>query len=880
MRGLSGHIEPALETILKGLEREMVVDFLDDSKMKTTMDSKVDSFSSAKKLLHRWANSPNAPSKEKSEGYVRRLIEAGDRAIDDLERALAKDIDYDSLKEEKYAAAVKAKPLILEAIFSLDSSINEFRVQLESGEVNFGEKEFKIGYPEKFAKGEIYPKKDYHKETLDKENDAVIICPFSTKGKMITISELNIWLPKVPEDKTQILFHDLPKEEQYWRRLPEHKGLSPDNVDMYHDYIMEEFRRRREGIWFMNNGEPVYLTGNMYWALQWCKMQDDGGFMAFRYAQLEMFYHLEACIVDRRCLGQIFLKSRRTGFTYIILAILLNMATSTKNGKYGMTSKTGDDVEEAFGKFSYMFLNLPFIFRPVVKGKEDSQEIIEFAKPSNMSKDAKKKRDTNTDDYLNTVIDHRPTKNSSYDSIKLNGYLGDESAKWERPMDYITHLGQIRPTMMPNGKVVGTAFLGSTMGARNKGGQQFIDLIKGSQVKDRNPKTGKTPTALYFHFLAAQDNMEEFTDKYGKCWTETPPAGTYNVDGALIEMGSIEYLIAVEESQKMVSDKALNEQYRTMPRTVEHAMRDEASETVFNITKIHAQLDHNNNLGKANLYTVGNFRWKDGIQDGDVEWCPNPKGRFKLAWIPNAADGTIGMLNGVKEMNGKYYPLNKGVGALGCDPFTLKSTHGKGSKGAIHGKTLHTPEGGAPANKFFLEYIARPADETIFFEDAIMACRFYGMPILVESNRIDLLRHFRNRGYRGFSLNRVDRSPKALNENEKEYGGQMMSGKDMIDSHMNSIGSWIEDYVGESTKEQIRPLGEIGDFPFEETLLDWLGFNPDNRTDYDATISSGLCIMACGKEKYRSKPKKTESKKVINLFQQYDNSGDISSLVN
>ena len=212
--------------------------------------------------------------------------------------------------------------------------------------MNFTDKEFSVGYPERYAKGELFPKSRYWKNWYNNRSDAVRICPFSTSGLMITIDDLKVQLPLLPEDKTTILFHDLKKGDQYWRRGIVPKGITPDNVDQWDDFIVEEFRRRREGIWFMNNGEPIYLTGHHYFAMQWGQMLDNGGYMDFRYAQLKMFYHLEACIVDNRSLGQLFLKSRRTGFTYIILSILLNMSTGQKNGKYGMTSKSGDDVEE------------------------------------------------------------------------------------------------------------------------------------------------------------------------------------------------------------------------------------------------------------------------------------------------------------------------------------------------------------------------------------------------------------------------------------------------------------------------------------------------------------------------------------------------------
>ena len=630
----------------------------------------------------------------------------------------------------------------------------------------------------------------------------------------------------------------------------------------------------------MNNGEPVYLTGHQYFALQWCLMFDDGNYMNFRFAQLNMFYHLEACIRDKRCLGQIFLKSRRTGFTYVVLSILMNLSTSVGNGKYGMTSKSGDDVQEAFDKLSYMFLSLPFFFRPVVKGKEDSPSELFFGKPSNNSKEAKKSRQSHVNEYLNTVIDHRPTKNDSYDSVKLNAYLGDECGKWVRPHNYITHLGMVGPTMMPNGRVVGKAFLGSTMGARAKGGEQFIELLDGSHVKDRDPITQKTSTGLYFYFLPAHHNMEDFTDIYGKCWaTETPPKGTKSVTGVEIERSAEAYLMAVEEQKKRQSDTALNEQYRTYPRTVEHAMRDEDNNCVFNVTKLYDQLNYNKSIPEESRYMVGNFAWEDGIKDSKVVFHPDPHGRFKIAWMPSPVDGTEHLQNRVREVNGKWYPLNKDVIRFGCDPFSLKSTHGEGSKGGIHGKTLMFPEGGAPSNKFAVEYLSRPPSDTTFFEDVIMVCRFYGAPILVESNRIDLLRHMRNRGYRGFAMDRLDRPAHKLNENEKEYGGQMMSGQDILDSHMNSIGSWIQNYVGYSSKEEIRPLDEMGDFPFDETLKDWIGFDPNNRTKYDATISSGLAIMACQTEKYKGEAPKKDPNKLKGLIKKYNNKGNLGQLI-
>lgn len=874
MQGLSGDIKLALDTVIEGLKHKFEeADLGNPEKMQIIMRSKVSSFNAAKKIILTWVESPNAPSNTTLRYYVTSIVKAGSKALVSLRLALRGEIDYSDLEPEKHSQAILAKQYVLNAVIELDKSILELRNKLEDGDLDLTVKEFIVGYPENFAKNKKYDVKNYFKNWHNKETDGVNICPFSTKGKTILLQDLHITLPKEPIDKTEILFHSVSKENQYWRRQDVPPNITPNNVGVWDKYIREEFRRRREGIWFYNHGEAVYLTGNHYFSLQWCKMLDDGGYMDFRYAQLNMYYHIQACIVDSRCLGQIFVKARRTGFTYAILGTMINLSTTTENAKYGMTSKGSDDVEEVFKKLTYMFLSLPFYFRPVVRGKEDSPSELLFGKPSNNTKQAKITRKTGIMDYLNTSVDHRPSKNDSYDSVKLNMYLGDECSKWLKPGDYVNHLGQVSPTMMPSGKVVGKAFLGSTMGEKNKGGSQFIELIRGSMVKDRDIITKKTPTALYMYFLAAQDNMEAYTDKYGICHKVAPKSEVYNTVGDLITGGSEEYLIATEDQKEKQSDKAYNEQLRTYPRTLDHALRDESNNCIFNYTKLYAQMEYNNTQPEESLYTKGNFKWKNGIVDNDVEFYPDKDGRFYVAWMPSQVDDTLSLRNNVKEVGEQYSPLNLNLVRFGNDPFSLKSTHGEGSKGAMLGKTTMFPEGGAPANTFVLEYICRPQDETIFFEDVIMACRFYGSPVLVESNRVDLLRHMASRGYRKFATDRLDRPFQKLNTNEIAYGGQMMASKSIIDGHINVIGLWIEQYCGVYTdqEKEIRVLGEIGDMPFNRTLEDLVKFNPNRRSDHDAMIAAGLCLMACNPERYRKGPVKSKRIDIKTILRKYEN---------
>ena len=218
------------------------------------------------------------------------------------------------------------------------------------------------------------------------------------------------------------------------------------------------------------------------------------------------------------------------------------------------------------------------------------------------------------------------------------------------------------------------------------------------------------------------------------------------------------------------------------------------------------------------------------------------------------------------------YPGNEHMGAFGCDPYDISGTVDKrGSNGSLHGLTKFSMDN-HPANHFFLEYIARPPTAEIFFEDVLMACIFYSMPILAENNKPRLLYYFKRRGYRGYSINRPDKIYNKLSVTEREIGGIPNSSEDIKQAHAAAIESYIEDYIG------LRQDGTYGDLYFQRTLEDWAKFNINNRTSHDASISSGLAIMACNKNKYRPNP--IIDKKIFDLgIKKYTNTGVTSKII-
>ena len=703
--------------------------------------------------------------------------------------------------------------------------------------------------------------------------DAVVISKSGQIGDVVSINGLRIALPITP-DKTS-------KGKDYWEREEIPKELDKIQSifqwnDMpsafknrWVDYIEEEFDRREEGYWFINDGTQTYITGAHYMYLQWTNI--DVGYPDFREANRILYIYWEACKADKRCFGLDYLKIRRSGFSFMSSSECVNTGTLVRDSRVGILSKTGSDAKKMFtDKVVPISQRLPFFFKPIQDGMDKPKTELAFRIPA--SKITKKNMSTIDDmdmEGLDTTIDWKNTDDNSYDGEKLLLLVHDESGKWLKPNNILNNWRVTKTCLRLGSKIIGKCMMGSTSNALNKGGEEFKKLYNDSNPIKRNAN-GQTKSGLYNLFIPMEWNMEGFIDRYGMPVLRKPTKPILGVDGEMIDNGAIDYWEAEVDSLKNDPD-ALNEFYRQFPRTESHAFRDESKQSLFNLTKIYQQIDYNDSLIREHHLTRGSFHWKDGIKDSKVIWSPDKRGRFLVSWTPNK-----GLQNAVIDKRGVKYPGNEHIGAFGCDSYDISGTvGGGGSNGALHGLTKFNMDE-APSNEFFLEYVARPQTAEIFFEEVLMACVFYGMPILVENNKPRLLYHFKNRGYRGFSINRPDKQYNKLSKTEKELGGIPNSSEDVKQSHASAIESYIEKYVGLDLSGAYRDMDDMGSMMFSRTLEDWAKFDISNRTKYDATISSGLAVMATQKNAYL--PEKKESKISIN-FARYSNKGTISELI-
>jgi len=705
----------------------------------------------------------------------------------------------------------------------------------------------------------------------NKEHDIVVLSNSGQIGEIYEIENLHIALPKVPKEVYS-------NEDKKWKQLEKPKALDKiktifdwkaypeDQKEQWHDYIDREFDRRSSGFWFNNNGTPTFITGTHYMYLQWSKI--DVGAPDFREANRLFFIFWEACKADKRCYGMCYLKNRRSGFSFMSSAETVNLATISSDSRYGILSKSGSDAKKMFtDKVVPISINYPFFFKPIQDGMDRPKSELAYRVPA--SKFTRKKIEINERleeiKGLDTTIDWKNTGDNSYDGEKLSLLVHDESGKWERPDNILNNWRVTKTCLRLGARIVGKCMMGSTSNALDKGGDNFKKLYNDSDVTSRN-RNGQTKSGLYSLFIPMEWNYEGFIDEFGQPVFNNPDHDVYGPDGELIDIGIIEHWENEAEGLKGDQD-GLNEFYRQFPRTTEHAFRDEAKNSIFNLVKIYEQIDYNEGIRNSSAVNTGNFQWESGVKDSKVVFYPDPKGRFNISWTP-----PHNLQNKVITKNGVKYPGNEHMGAFGCDSYDISGTvDGRGSKGALHGLTKFSMED-APPNHMFLEYIARPQTAEIFFEDVLMALVFYGMPILAENNKPRLLYYLKCRGYRVFSMNRPDKDWNKLSVAEKEVGGIPNSSEDIKQAHAAAIEMYIQNHVGHLGD------GNYGNVYFNQTLNEWSRFDINKRTKFDAAISSGLAIMACNRHLYRPNAEVQRPKLNINISR-YTNTGGASKII-
>jgi hypothetical protein len=614
------------------------------------------------------------------------------------------------------------------------------------------------------------------------------------------------------------------ESEQYWKRiaLPDwyqdtmkkwdefDKKKKDDEIEFYderlEEYKKQQWDRRLNGFWYMNNGKPTYLTGLHYLYLQWWPI--DIGYPKFRIPDLEKFYFMDYCIQDPLCMGMLEVTKRRFGKSFVAGLFVSEYITRTKMTNGGIQSKTGSDAKKFFAKTVVNpFRRLPKFFRPeydMSLGVNPKTE-MRFQKTNVRGKKAE---DSVDKDELGSIIDHQSADTVAYDGQKLHRYVADECGKTTEVNVYDRHEVVRYCLLDDEGKIIGKALYTTTvekLTTEKDGVQDAFKLLWEESNQDKKQENGTTSSGLYRFFMSAKRtrNFDDF--------------------GFPDENKTLEQILADRETVKN-NQRALSARIRKEPLTIDEAFSTDSDKCIFNVI----------NIGAREQYLKENPVLKRHIMfyrdiDQTVRWRNITDKEEDFHWV-------ITQFPKPGEENKHTYdvktrkPGRVNDGAIAIDGYSNSQGGKYGSKASAwigRRYDLLNPE---QTGKAIGHLYGRPQIKETLHEQVLLAAEFYGYQAWYEHNSDDYLSYFRDRGRVGYlgsyPMSTIDPSKRETADRHKGFPTTPFSltkqtdvGIMYFESHIDSID-------------------------FENLLEDAKKFDPNNRTDYDITVSF-LMLIVC-----------------------------------
>lgn len=609
---------------------------------------------------------------------------------------------------------------------------------------------------------------------------------------IVTLGEHKWKLPPVPTKKKDIFFAEQDKDKQYWRRLPYPKlvdqyrrgitkefsnktvisedgkyakSISADDTERLIKFQDEDLARRWKGVWFMNKGEPTYITGSHYFMLQWAHMFGvPNRFTGEYYAQYfefqrDVHYFMQMVREDPMADGGFIGKPKKTGITQLFSVDKLDLALKYKNKEIGMMSDDQDKCRDTnFKYFLHAYDNIPDLISHPYSVKNKDEIVLANPVGRGMSEEALKKR-INAEESLNNHVFTAATTPGAFDAFLMFDAWHDEFPKYKNPREIFnrtketTKIGGIR-----NGKTWFTSYVPEE---NTKGFEEAARIWEESKLGTSKDKSlGDTLSGLKVFPLIADDSYQTDTlriDIYGK------------IDKPKV----VHYLNAVEKAKKD-DVEALQTHKRQYPRS-EEDMWSAASMGLkpFDVVRLGARIKVlNNNYSGQIPFEYGRFEYKDKTLEnsrvgeiGLVEWIPVTRegilrgetAPFKMYYKeyldPDMFNYAV-RKNLRHSRSGLLLPADRsGTPALPFDIGGLRSTGGcdttdyvedsrviEGSKNAIIIGTLPNTIMDARAGKQisglpYLEYCHRPENPDDFYKDLVKAMLYTSSLMYVEGNK-------------------------------------------------------------------------------------------------------------------------------------------------
>ena len=645
-------------------------------------------------------------------------------------------------------------------------------------------------------------------------------------------------IPDEPNIK-EIIGSDLPKSEQYWRRieLPEYFNKVDRDEDgnailnaKQSEFAQQEVKRCKEGFWFMNNGEPTYVTGKNYFYLNWWKLEDDI-FPDYRNSDRNYFLFMNHWENVLFCLGVARGKKRREGASSQATANLIYECIFFTNSNCGLVSKTNIDSRDTFTDMAAFGYNqLPVFLKPRQLNREGSvTELVFAAKIDKKNPNAK---------GLRSKINYRAPVLNAYDRGRMSRILLDEFGKLPLDVPASKFWGIISKTLVKGAKRVGWVEMPSTVNEMTKGGgAEFKKIWDGADQFKTSGK--KTPNRLVTYFTPAYDNYEGFIDKYGMSVIDEPTEEQYQylvdkwvvkdpISGDTVSEISEDDIrkgarVYIQSRRVGLTGELLEEEIRMNPTTVQEMF--EAANTgcafnSFNINKRIKYLENNPISMRSIIYYRKDDQtvtWRDiNSSENSFHW--------KMTFLPEKD-----RQNKYTTVNGVRVPANTSDGAITVDSYSNSQGGRKyGSKASswIGRKyDINNPNNtGRPIGHLY----GRPAEKDMLHNQVLLAAEYWGYLVYYEHTADDYDGYFKDRGKRGY----LGKYPLSLIDPVKRSNAERYRGTPItpfsITKQLDNAISYFEHHCDM--------------IDYIELLQNSLLFDPYDRTSYDTVVSFLMLI--------------------------------------
>jgi len=470
-------------------------------------------------------------------------------------------------------------------------------------------------------------------------------------------------------------------------------------------FIQSQYKKYREGHYFMNNGVVTYITGHHWKFLNHFSLlnadnpsQDRP---SYRDNDRESHYAIQAILDGDNSAGGVIAKRRREGWTKKVLSVLLNRSTLEGPRKHGgIQSSNEEKSKKAFGELALAFKNMAWWFKPISAGFDKPSKELRIEYPAS-KKRSNKDRDIVTveevkdrvprglpeDIYAiltesqNSIIDQRSATPGAYASEALYTYLSDEVGETKKQYSIRKRLS----TTIPCVKLQENAYWGKMFfvgvvddyDTKTYCCDEFEEMFKNSFYKKINEKTKQTSTGLWSFYQPASDGLSGFYNKYGICDKQA----------------------AASHIQETVKSKTnLNDRYAYIRQYSEkwtQAFLRGGGNCPFNTGAINNRLEHFIQNGKSrmdngnceNPYVVRyDLYWKNGVHPGEAfysEQTPevgirrnDVSGLFYFSYYPYSSQQNKVTRN-VGQGGDYFKPEQRHFACVGADPFHFDVVEGK-----------------------------------------------------------------------------------------------------------------------------------------------------------------------------------------------------------